>query len=479
MKPKSACFWIFTIGIISILVLPELIQDGMFMDGLLYSSVAKNLAEGRGSLWFLEYTQTMHTPFFHEQPPIGIWGQALFFKIFGSSIYSERIYCLFTLIFSIYLIQILWKNVVKDIPGLKAFGWYPVLLFGIIPVVFWAYSNNVLEDTMVVYALAITNLIFSSSKSDGRKYFRFTVAGILLFMAFMTKGFVGLFPIALPFFLWVIYRDKPFLKVVIDSAILTAIPVAIFFVLILVDEDAKLCLNTYLFERVFNSIQSVSNVSRRTMIMEKLVLQMLLPIIITSSLLLIQRFKFNVKLDKSQKKQSLIFLLIGISASLPLMVTKEQRTFYLVTSMPFYAISLALISGNAVKLLVNNLSLSTSLKYFIRILSVLILVTALTLTITKVGNASRDGEILHDIYLIGPKIPQGEIICVDTDTWFKYNIHSYFIRHYNISLSTDKNCRYFVFDKQYANTLNMDKLKYIPLDTKKYDLYKLINTKNP
>ena len=36
------------------LVLPVLIMDGMFMDGVLYACVSKNLANGFGSMWWLE-----------------------------------------------------------------------------------------------------------------------------------------------------------------------------------------------------------------------------------------------------------------------------------------------------------------------------------------------------------------------------------------------------------------------------------------
>jgi len=48
---KNIPFQILTIGIFILLIVPTLIQDGMFMDGQQYACVAKNLANGLGTFW--------------------------------------------------------------------------------------------------------------------------------------------------------------------------------------------------------------------------------------------------------------------------------------------------------------------------------------------------------------------------------------------------------------------------------------------
>ena len=48
---KHLPFRIFTLAIFIVLIVPLLVQDGMFMDGVLYAAVAKNQAEGFGSFW--------------------------------------------------------------------------------------------------------------------------------------------------------------------------------------------------------------------------------------------------------------------------------------------------------------------------------------------------------------------------------------------------------------------------------------------
>jgi hypothetical protein len=50
------------------LTLPRMAQRGMFSDGLVYATIARNMAIGVGSLWAPNYTQTAWSEFY-EHPP--------------------------------------------------------------------------------------------------------------------------------------------------------------------------------------------------------------------------------------------------------------------------------------------------------------------------------------------------------------------------------------------------------------------------
>jgi len=97
-KPQLP-FWIFTASIFIILICPTLFQDGMFMDGIQYACVAKNLANGTGSFWHPFLSETWWkagSNYFMEHPPLIYGIQAQFFKLLGNSLYTERIYSLIT-----------------------------------------------------------------------------------------------------------------------------------------------------------------------------------------------------------------------------------------------------------------------------------------------------------------------------------------------------------------------------------------------
>ena len=100
--PMTKTFSPFLIMVLSIFILlcaPALFTEGMFMDGLMYATVAKNLAHGEGSFWFLKFSDTYLTSF-HEHPPLIFGLQSLCFNLFGDSVLVERFFSFFTYIIS-------------------------------------------------------------------------------------------------------------------------------------------------------------------------------------------------------------------------------------------------------------------------------------------------------------------------------------------------------------------------------------------
>ena len=112
-RNKYLAYWVFTISVVLALTLPKLMQDGMFQDAVLYSSVSHNLSQGIGTFWFPQYSKLniAGLPSFHEHPPLVFGIQALFYKIFGSSIYVERFYTFFVMCLNILLITLIWRKV--------------------------------------------------------------------------------------------------------------------------------------------------------------------------------------------------------------------------------------------------------------------------------------------------------------------------------------------------------------------------------
>ena len=87
MKP----FRLLTLAVGAAATVPRLAHRGMFVDGITYASIARNLAEGRGRFWAPSYTATVY-PEFHEHPPLGFWLQSLWFRVFGDHVFVERAY---------------------------------------------------------------------------------------------------------------------------------------------------------------------------------------------------------------------------------------------------------------------------------------------------------------------------------------------------------------------------------------------------
>jgi 4-amino-4-deoxy-L-arabinose transferase-like glycosyltransferase len=122
MSSKLNPGWILVFSVMIWAVARPLFQDGMFVDGLLYATVSRNLALGFGTFWDPYVSQTF-MQHFHEQPPLVFWLQSLFFRLDPHSIYPERIYGLFFLLLSIWGIQKFCKEISHQ------YSFWPIILF--------------------------------------------------------------------------------------------------------------------------------------------------------------------------------------------------------------------------------------------------------------------------------------------------------------------------------------------------------------
>jgi 4-amino-4-deoxy-L-arabinose transferase-like glycosyltransferase len=457
-------FRILVTAVFIILVVPQLLQDGMFTDGLLYTCISKNLSEGLGTFWYPHFSATMF-PEFHQQPPLMFGIQAGFFWLFGKSIYVERFYSLLTGLVSFILIIMLWRELFKGEEERKI-EWLPVLLWIIIPVCFWSYANNMEENTMTVFVLLSVLFVLKGLAGSDKAGLNFFLAGIFLFLSSLTKGFPGLFPLTAVFFYWLFSKRISFVKMLLYTAILLIVPLVLYF-LLLQDPNIQESLRRYLFNRVINSISHVSTQSSRLYILGKLFLELLLPMVLTGILAILVKTKQGLRYSEKQKSLFFLFLLLGIAGSFPLTVTREQRGFYLVTSLPFYAIALALLTAGGIHQMVSLINIRCRAFIYFRYFSVFLLILSLCLSLLSIGRTKRDHEMLHDVYLLGKSLPKGSIISVPFNLFEDWSLQQYFMRHYTISLDPFRSRRYFLVEKSSDAPAGYAKLGF---QTRSYDL---------
>ncbi len=458
-------FWLFTCFLIVILVLPNLLKHGMFMDGLLYSTVANNFAHGKGTFWHLYNTDTLHRGFY-EQPPLYFWIMAGFYKIFGDSIFVERFYDFVMLLLSAFLIHKNWQVLVPC--KFSRYSFLPVLFWIMTPVCFWAYSNNMLEISVSVFALSSSFFLFKYYFREPKGVY-LIIAGFFLIAGGLTKGFVALFPLVIPFFYYLLIRRFSLRKWFFDSVLLSVIPVFVI-VLIFLFETSRSGFTIYLTQRVFHSITSVSTVDNRFHILGRLASE-LLPVVLLNLLI------FGIRRISRRKNGKLFFdrkffflFLIALFASVPLMVTKEQRGFYLVTSLSYYALSIAWLLIPVWQKMVNYLAERKWLKKRGHIIGAFLIIIALLFSGMQVGKYNRDEEVLKDIEVLKPILKNKKLISVNTKLWERWNIHSYFMRSMGVSLDTKSKWKYFLTEK---NKMSGDSTyKKVEINTTFFDLFK-------
>lgn len=474
MRNKNIPFWLLTISVFIALIVPVLIRDGMFMDGMLYTCVAKNLGNGTGTFWKPIFSATYNTSgvsSFHEHPQLIFGIQALFFKVLGNSMYVERFYSFLTACITLLLIVKVWNRINTDKEDLKRVGWLPVLFWIIIPVCYWSYQNNMQENTMGIFTLLSVYFSIEALMRSSKKIVFVVFAGIFIFLASFSKGVPGIFPLMVPVLYWIVFRRISFARMTVYSLILTGVPVLIYG-LMLLHPEARESFSFYLEQRLMGRIESAHTVDYRLYTLVRL-LQELIPvfILITISMGLIRIKHIDPGLTPERKKTIIFFLLIGCAGSLPLMLTMVQKGFYFVHSLPFFAIGLALIVAPGLSKLITSVKpYGKTYKIFLSV-TVLLLLAVITYSFIQTGKISRNHDLLHDVYMIGEIIPDGSIVKIEPEMWDEWDLQCYLIRYFNISLDKSVSDRTYYLVNRSLDSVNAAGYEKLDLETKQYDLY--------
>ena len=475
INSKYFPFWLMSLTILSALILPVLVMEGIFMDGLLYSTVSKNLADGYGSMWFLKYSHYgfAEHPTFHEHPPLIFWVQSLFFKLFGDGMWVERLYSYTTAIVGAWLIMKNWQVLFPK--HFKTTAWLPILLWIIIPVGFWSYQNNMHENTLAIFALASVYFILKAVHLNEKVWVNLSWGAIMIFCAGFAKGIPGLFTLGVIFFHWVIFRKQSFIVMCLQSLFLLLIP-TILLVGILQIPEAKDSLSIYFYDRLLGRIDGAHTADSHFFILIRLIQEILPSFILVGITLLILKWrKVQLNLQKSHLKWSMFFFLVGLSGSIPLMLTLVQKTFYFVGSLPFFGLSFACLLAPSIQPLLENIKTkSVGLKIF-RSVSILSFVGVIILTVINYGKVNRGGFVVDDLQKMEEHLSPYSIVSFHPKMAQDWNFRLSLMRYHKVSVESPFKIdqAYYIFDNTIQDTVP-SYYKKLALDTEQFDLYQRV-----
>jgi 4-amino-4-deoxy-L-arabinose transferase-like glycosyltransferase len=481
MKSDTKCykgihFYIPVAGIFLIIIGHSFLSDGMFMDGLMYATISKNLANGIGTFWQPHMTETL-LPVFINHPPLAFGLESIFFRIFGDSRYIERFYSLLAIILTGLIIVSIWKSFGKK----SSTGWLPVFLWIALPSVTWASVNNMLENTMGIF-ICLSVLFYIKSQKTNRMPLLF-LSGLMLSFGFLTKGFVTFFPLAFPFFFWLFSRKTTFWSVVTDTLIILISSVLPLILLYFLVAEARDVLPKYLaitFDLVVNSATKDS----RFYIVYKLIME-LLPLfgIILVFLLFCWRKKLPFNQLNSNLRVAVPFFFLGLSGVLPIMITRVQSGYYLLTSLPFFAISLGLIVNPLVETVLERINYKTFGYKLFKSCGIAVFLSGIILSIYYSGQISREQNKIKDMRVIIAEVPENSTINILPDMYSDWSLHGYYGRYKNISLDADLNRKHeylLIKNSLYSDTIKK-RFEKIELNTNEFELFKrrLADTPSP
>jgi 4-amino-4-deoxy-L-arabinose transferase-like glycosyltransferase len=450
VKNKKNILLFFASIVVIALILPDLVRHGMFMDGVQYACVSKNLADGKSSFWlpFLNSAwDRHHVHYFLEHPPLVYFLQSKFFIVCNNSFLSERLYCLATLLLSIFFIFKIWKLIFKDNDKIAGHWWLPVFLWIIIPSVSWSYKNNMHENTLSVFVLAA--VYFALKSIYGSKGIIYVlIAGACIFLATLSKGLPGFFPLAIFVIHYFTAKQISLRKTLTYSLLLCIVPALIYLIIYFTNDTARFSLNFYLNDRVMERINDNPEVNNRFTILFWMFTDILVPLILCALLAAIFKSKtFTALLDTTLKKLILFFVFLALAGILPLTFTHVQRAVYFVPAMPFIAIGLAIFLIKGLDTLLEKVK--EKVWRMCRITLVVLFAATLSLCIYLFGKIGRDEKEIKTARMVAEKVGVNKTIGASFEVYTKWSLQFYLLRYYDITVDgySKKEYEYSLYGK--------------------------------
>ena len=435
MRLKLDKYLLFTISLFFVLISHAFLTDGMFMDGLWYATLSKNMADGVSSFWIPRLTETRYA---WGQPSLAYLLESPFFMV-GKTLYMAKIYSVLTCVCTGIIMYLVWR----EIGGESKNFWIVLLSWVIIPTITWAAPQNLLENTMSIFVLLSILMYLKSTKS--RRFLYVLLSGLLLTLSFLTKGLTGLYPLAFPLIYWLFLRKTKLHYSIVDTLLMAfslLMPILAFYFL---NDNAHNFLVKYANEQVLNSIENVQTVDTRFAILLIFFKEILLPLAVVGVIFLIA-LKQNV-LRKSLKKMdirlALTFMVLALTGVIPMMVSMKQRGFYIITVFPIVALAV----GVAMEPLLNNIRTNMFFERFVKTIAVVMLVAAIVLNVSFAGKTGRDVNLLEDVHSISSQIPEGSIIGTSTAITSEWSMMAYFYFYKKISFDSPKEYPYYLCGK--------------------------------
>jgi len=459
-RAESKLYFLIIAGLFLVIISPILFSDGMFMDGLIYAGLSKNLANGMGTFWQPYFSQTMF-PAFYEHPPLAFGLQSLLFRIFGDSVLVERFYSLGTVLVTAVIITKIMKLLSEKIHN--HIIWLPLLFWISFSLLTWSVANNMLENTMMIFSTLVVYFILKNHFS--KSFIYLILAGVSLFFAFLSKGLPGLFPLSIPFWMFVFRLNSNLKLFIINSLTLLIILVLLFLFTFLVFPDSYLFFQNYWQKQVVGSIQSVETVNTRFFIIIRMFNE-LIPSFIIGALFFIAHPK--IKLTSERKKWFLFFIGLALSGVLPIMISLKQSGFYIVPTFPFLALAFAVFFHENVTHLIDKLRLK---KYYLKALAIASFsIFLLGIALNIFPHQGRDTDKIHDVKAIVEHVGANQVVSIDSEIWMDYSLYGYFVRNSSVSLSRETLENYHLILKNSSSTIP-NLYKEVDLELKSYELY--------
>jgi hypothetical protein len=318
--------------------------------------------------------------------------QSIFFRVLGDSFWVEKLYGISIGIFIIISLCHLFLTSLSKKPTYKKMLFLAPLVLFLFPLSAWSIRSNIIELTQTLFLVIAVLFLFKSINKSGFFYWiSIFISSIFIFLAMLTKGLTTFFPLSFFVFYDLVYKRKITSTSMQSSLFLLSFISLGIALLYFLNDFSKFYIDNYWQVQISESLKgSYRTVDSRFQIVIYLFQQAFIPLILMVSILMFKGKKF-IKMHEF-KNEIILFLFIGLSASLPIMISLKQAEFYLFPSLPFFALSFAFFCLPALQ----NISHYFSFKS-LRILQFAFIASIVIYSFFQYGKSERDQKLLLEL----------------------------------------------------------------------------------
>ena len=334
----------YSAGLFFAIIITPLLKEAMFFDGVIYATLAKNLSLDLSTLWRPVLSLSMLNPFY-EHPPLAIYFQSLFFKIFGQGFGTERLHILVMALGQFGLISWYWIKTQKS--PLQSLGLL-LLLWLVIPIN-WLYINNYLIATLTLFTTLASLILLIKTQSKMTRLLQYLVCATIILIAFLCDGPVAFFPLAIPLIHRIVYKPASLYTGVLETLVFLAILILVCFGFYQMFPEALHNTQQYLHQQVIASITGARSLETAG-IKHAYILFLYAKSYALVSLFAITCIIISAKVDQQpvlnvikkrlRDKNVVFFLLVALASSLPIAISCRQGMRYLMPSAPFFTLAM-------------------------------------------------------------------------------------------------------------------------------------------
>jgi Dolichyl-phosphate-mannose-protein mannosyltransferase len=415
----------------------------MFIDGVTYAVVSRNLAAGDGSFWSPFYTSTVY-PQFHEQPPLGFAMEAVAFAIFGDHPAVERGYSLLMGILTALLLVAIWRRTIRHAP----LEWLPIVFWVVPSTVTWSIVNNMLENTQAVLTTASVYAIVRSVQAAHLAVPWAAMGGGLIVAAVLVKGPTGFFPLAAPLLIAMAFPSLA--RTALVGAAPTFATVGAACAGILAFDAPRAALTAYWNQHVYAAISGDRGGSRVAGAIA-LARHLAGGIFLRLGGMLALLFVLTSLAGFTREKQAAdrwrwasVFLLLALAGSLPVILSTKIAGHYLVPSIPFYALGCATLSLPLVEPLYRRYSDRRWATTGMSAAGAILLLLVTVVPFLPVRIEPRDVPWIAEYEQVGGHLTPRTTISSCPAVADDWGLHAYMQRFFRVSVDTERRHSYYL-----------------------------------